>query len=217
MTSPITKDTAIVTFPWTQRWLNGKEYKHMLSNYLEYSSQFGFSIARDHPTCIYTSPSHGLIYFLEQTSLKDLGFPRVKGLRKRFKWKKMNFITPLPKQKPCVHYLVATGRLGFSCYRMHIVALSNKAPILCHMLKIQTHLAAEGIPSRQHYKENSIPSSVSLTHKFIEEYEPESPPVTRPERKMHPIDEIAYEYILAPFRKSNLPLRELSILNVINN
>lgn len=221
----MSKDTAVVSFPWSQRWLNGKEYKHMLNSYSEYSSEFGFKVGTDHPTCIYTSPAHGLIYFLEQTTLKDLGFPRVKGLRKRFKWKKMNFITPLPKQKPCVNYLVATGRLGPSCYRMHIVALNNKSPILCHMLKIQTHLAAEGIPSRQHYKENSISvpmsMSMSLNSKYIEmsdpEPEPESPQLILKERRtVHPVDEIGFEYLLAPFKNSRAPLRELSIKHIIN-
>ena len=141
-------------FPWEQRWLNGSEYHYLLKNINIYDEVCGFSLRTDHPTYIYTAPKHGDIYFLTGESLRSLGFPRVKGLRKRFKWKKMNFTTPLPKQSPKVHYLVATGKLKNVVYRMHIASLTENtsdftSPLLCHVLKIKSHRSqGEGIPSR---------------------------------------------------------------------
>lgn len=35
-------------------------------------------------------------------SLQKVGFPRVKALKKKYKWRKMNFLTNLPKNKPLV-------------------------------------------------------------------------------------------------------------------
>ncbi len=69
----------------------------------------------------------------------DFGFPRL-GIRKRFKWKKMNFTTDLPKKDPLVSYIVASA---VKCekffpgsnddgpvYRMHAVILKKKDPTL---------------------------------------------------------------------------------------
>jgi hypothetical protein len=56
--------------------------------------------------------------------LREFGFPRANELKKRFKWKKMNFTTDLPKNSPICSYLVATGRVGEECYRMHVVVNS---------------------------------------------------------------------------------------------
>ena len=39
----------------------------------------------------------------------DFGFPRLVGVRKKFKWKKMNFTTDLPKRNPLVSYIVASA------------------------------------------------------------------------------------------------------------
>lgn len=49
------------------------------------------------------------MYFLKNTTLKNLGFPRLKdNSKKLFKWKKMNFQTPLPKHSPKVSYIVCS-------------------------------------------------------------------------------------------------------------
>ena len=118
-------------YPWTDRWLTGREYKAMIVNHEMYSQTFGLEVVDSHPASIYSNPGHGVVYFLRSQTLKDLGFPRVKGLRKSYKWKKMNFLTPLPKQNPLVQYLVATGRLASICYRMHVVSCTNDLPLLC--------------------------------------------------------------------------------------
>lgn len=50
----------------------------------------------------------GTLYFVEGTGLgPDFGFPRVEG-KKKFRWKKMNFSTNLPKTNPRVTYIVAS-------------------------------------------------------------------------------------------------------------
>ena len=54
---------------------------------------------------------------------------RKEELRKKFKWKKMNFTTDLPKNDPLCSYLVATGRVGRECFRMHVVVNSQGRPI----------------------------------------------------------------------------------------
>ena len=41
-----------------------------------------------------------------------------------WKWKKMNFTTDLPKNAPLCSYLVATGKVGRECFRMHVVVNS---------------------------------------------------------------------------------------------
>ena len=38
----------------------------------------------------------------------------------------MNFTTDLPKNSPICSYLVATGRVGKDCYRMHVVVNSKE-------------------------------------------------------------------------------------------
>ena len=82
----------------------------------------------------------GLLYFVEGATIgSDFGFPRL-GIRKRFKWKKMNFTTDLPKRDPLVSYIVASA---VKCekffpgsnddgpvYRMHAVILKKKDPKL---------------------------------------------------------------------------------------
>lgn len=78
----------------------------------------------------------GLLYFVQGESIgSDFGFPRL-GIRKRFKWKKMNFTTDLPKRDPLVSYIVASA---VKCekffpgsnddgpvYRMHAVILKKR-------------------------------------------------------------------------------------------
>jgi hypothetical protein len=75
------------------------------------------------------------LYFVEGATIgSDFGFPRL-GIRKRFKWKKMNFTTDLPKKDPLVSYIVASavkcekyfpgsGDDG-PVYRMHAVILKK--------------------------------------------------------------------------------------------
>lgn len=75
---------------------------------------------------VYSTPTSGNIYFIENMHLRKFGFPRLDGFEKKIKWKKMNFTTDLPKNNPQVKYLVASGRLKNTCYRMHVVALASK-------------------------------------------------------------------------------------------
>ena len=65
----------------------------------------------------------------------DFGFPRL-GIRKKYKWKKMNFTTDLPKKDPLVSYIVASAVkcekffpgsvVDGPVYRMHAVILKKK-------------------------------------------------------------------------------------------
>ena len=82
-----------------------------------------------HPDEVYTLPRNGQIYFIKGWHLREFGFPRKEELRKKFKWKKMNFTTDLPKNDPLCSYLVATGRVGRECFRMHVVVNSQGMPI----------------------------------------------------------------------------------------
>ena len=150
-----------IPLPWRERWLNANEYLLMLRRAQAYSDSYALPILTQHPHSVYSAPSHGLVYYLSRHTLRDLGFPRIKGLHKRYKWKKMNFITAIPKHKPLVHYVVATARLGSVCYRMHIVAEAAKGDLLlCQVLKIQTRFKrGVGIPSRQHFRGDRLPSS----------------------------------------------------------
>lgn len=85
---------------------------------------------------IYTTPKNGSIYFLTNMHLRKFGFPRIEGYEKRIKWKKMNFTTDLPKINPQVKYLVATGKLKNSCYRMHVVVLASRYNRLDSLAKV---------------------------------------------------------------------------------
>ena len=123
----------------------------------------------------------------------------------------MNFVTNLPKQKPKVTYLVATGKLGHSCYRMHIVYYNESHPILCHMLRIQNQLKIGiGIPSRQHFKENhSVPeqNTEEIAEKPIEKlFNTKINTI----QNLHPLDLEALMHMVAPFR---CPLNEMSLNN----
>ena len=118
----------------------------------------------------------------------------------------MNFITSLPKQKPRVKYLVATGKLGGACYRMHIVACDASLPILCHMLRIQNHLKIGiGIPSRQHFKETCGGSKGDAKEISVRESLGCEDELS--DRKMHPLELEALLFKVAPFRN---PLKEIN-------
>jgi hypothetical protein len=65
------------------------------------------------------------------SSLKRFGFPRI-NQKKRYCWKKMNFITNLPKSNPEIKYIVASSYLSsaemnqnLNEYRMHVVVLAE--------------------------------------------------------------------------------------------
>ena len=61
------------------------------------------------PSVYFYSELDGLIYFVKGTGVgSDFGFPRV-AKKKKYRWKKMNFTTDLPKQKPHVTYVVASA------------------------------------------------------------------------------------------------------------
>ena len=56
--------------------------------------------------------------------LRYFGFPRLKDHKdsyKRFKWKKTNFITDLPKHGAIVRYLVAKTKSNSQEFFMHAV------------------------------------------------------------------------------------------------
>ena len=93
-----------------------------------------------HPESIYIDPQDGLLYFVEGATIgSDFGFPRL-GIRKRFKWKKMNFTTDLPKKDPLVSYIVASAvkcekffpgsNNDGPVYRMHAVILKKRCAAL---------------------------------------------------------------------------------------
>jgi hypothetical protein len=82
-------------------------------------------------------PSDGQVYFVRANTIgSDFGFPRL-GIKKRFKWKKMNFTTDLPKRNPLVSYIVASavrcekffpgGSKNGPVFRMHAVILKVKS------------------------------------------------------------------------------------------
>jgi len=75
----------------------------------------------------------GQVYFVRANTIgSDFGFPRL-GIKKRYKWKKMNFTTDLPKRNPLVSYIVASavrcekffpgGSKNGPVFRMHAVIL----------------------------------------------------------------------------------------------
>ena len=118
----------MLDFPLDKRWLTGEEYAFLLRHYRAYSLAYPDVIHccyKTHPNEVYEAPTNGKIYFIKGWHLREFGFPRKEDLRKKFKWKKMNFTTDLPKNDPLCSYLVATGRVGPECYRMHVVVNSQ--------------------------------------------------------------------------------------------
>jgi hypothetical protein len=132
----------IVKFDWENRWLKGEEYFYILANMENYAKNLGIEKfgVKKHPENIYIEPINGLLYFVKGTSIgSEFGFPRL-GIKKRYKWKKMNFTTDLPKRDPLVSYIVASAVKcekffpGSSkdgpCFRMHAVILKKrKVPV----------------------------------------------------------------------------------------
>lgn len=146
-------------FGWKHRWLKGHEYEHILNNVEAYCRKFGIQkyAKKNHPSFIYERPVSicaftldGTLYFVEGTGLgSDFGFPRIEA-KKKFRWKKMNFSTNLPKTNPKVTYIVASttnssliNESEEPLFRMHVVTLHDEAPrrecgyVLCHILEIK--------------------------------------------------------------------------------
>lgn len=136
-------------FGWTEGWLTGEQYAHILTHVELYCSVFGFlkCAARQHPLAIYEEPYNGLMYFMEGNSVgSEFGFPRVEG-KKRYRWKKMNFTTELPKRQPLVSYIVASAlkcekffpntQSEGPSFRMHAVILVRDSTyVLCHVRRL---------------------------------------------------------------------------------
>jgi hypothetical protein len=71
--------------------------------------------------------SDGLIYFVKGRGVgQDFGFPRMEQVKKKYRWKKMNFTTDLPKRHPHVTYVVA------SAMRAHLVEENENAEFRMH-------------------------------------------------------------------------------------
>lgn len=131
-----------ILFDLQNTWLKGEQYAHILQNQDRYCHVFGVQKygQKQHPESIYIDPRDGLLYFVEGATIgSDFGFPRL-GIRKRFKWKKMNFTTDLPKKDPLVSYIVASAvkcekffpgsNNDGPVYRMHAVILKKRCPKL---------------------------------------------------------------------------------------
>ena len=68
-----------------------------------------------------------MIFFVRGKGVgQDFGFPRMELLKKKYRWKKMNFTTDLPKRKPYVTYVVA------SAMRAHLIEESENAEFRMH-------------------------------------------------------------------------------------
>ena len=90
----------------------------MLNNIDAYCEKFGFEKYphKNHPLDIYENPQSklmfdidGMVYFVAGNGVgSEFGFPRV-PVKKKFRWKKMNFTTDLPKKHPQVTYVVASA------------------------------------------------------------------------------------------------------------
>lgn len=140
-----------IDFGWESKWLKGEEYSFILKHKEAYCDKYNLKkyASKTHPQSIYIQPKNGQIYFVKGSSIgSEFGFPRV-DIKKRYRWKKMNFTTELPKRQPIVTYIVASAvkcekstpnepKIGPS-YRMHAVVLSEMSDdpyILCHVRKL---------------------------------------------------------------------------------
>jgi len=85
----------------------------------------------------------GALYFMQGSSLERFGFPRI-DRKKKYCWKKMNFVTNLPKRKPEVKYIVASSYLAASLsteepseFRMHVATGAEGGEVLlCHIRQV---------------------------------------------------------------------------------
>lgn len=150
--------TAAVRFDWETKWLKGEEYAFMLRHVSKYERDFGMQVypSRTHPSAIYSDPRNGFVYFIKGSSVgSEFGFPRVEK-KKKFRWKKMNFTTELPKSDPVVVYVVATAMKSCSkssdsaLFRMHAVVLTSAScdpHILCHIRSLAEEDTASSVKS----------------------------------------------------------------------
>eukprot|EP00347_Sterkiella_histriomuscorum_P011731 403371324 len=135
----ILKGEVPIQFDWQNRWLKGDEYAHILNRMEKYQEVFDFKRfnQKTHPESIYIKPQNGMIYFVKGNSIgSDFGFPRL-AFKKKYKWKKMNFTTDLPKKDPIVSYIVASAvkcekffpgsQKEGPVYRMHAVILTKRS------------------------------------------------------------------------------------------
>ena len=80
---------------------------------------------------------------MQGNSLERFGFPRI-DRKKKYCWKKMNFITSLPKRNPQIKYIVASSYLSASLsteepseFRMHVAVLAEGGDnLLCHIRQV---------------------------------------------------------------------------------
>ena len=127
----------------------------MLKNIDKYCAAFDFARypKKTHPESIYSNPesntstyADGTVYFVEAGSIgSEFGFPRV-NIRKRYRWKKMNFTTDLPKKHPKVTYIVASA---VKCERFFPNS-KNEGPLFrmhAVMLYKPDHASKQTVPS----------------------------------------------------------------------
>lgn len=163
--------TPAIDFGWSEKWLTGDEYAHILKNAEMYCREFGFVKCgpRQHPMAIYEEPYNGLMYFVEgKTVGSEFGFPRVE-IKKKYRWKKMNFTTDLPKRNPVVTYIVASAikcekffpaHIDGPSFRMHAVVLTDSEAqplILCHVRKLSEGEDNPILPTRTKRKASPSP------------------------------------------------------------
>jgi len=168
-----------VRFSWDESWLTGEEYGHILNNVEVYCGQFGLQKygPRQHPLSIYQEPCNGLIYFVAGQSVgSEFGFPRV-DIKKRFRWKKMNFTTDLPKRQPIVTYIVASAlkcekffpaQLEGPIYRMHAVVLikpQSESFVLCHVRRLSDEEPLSPLQPALRIKRRHSPSPLKRPRK----------------------------------------------------
>jgi len=149
-TEPSATEVEYFKHQLSQRWLTGLEYYNLLSSQTYLAKLLNIATYEDtHPQQIYFKPRSGWIYFVRVRGLRALGFPRLDVREKKeYVWKRMNFVTELPKREPLVQYIVASGsdKSNKNQFRMHIVWVkkdekdvlqksSDKVvTILCHIL-----------------------------------------------------------------------------------
>ena len=160
------------------RWLTGLEYNTLLNQVDRMSRILNIPVYKDgmHPSSIYFEPEKSPIYYIEVDSVDKLGFPRLEE-RKSHIWKRMNFITDLPKQKPLVRYIVASSINKSKCheFRMHIAWLAGKEQdnerqtVVCQILGVHSESCKNSVLASTplslktptlSYKENTPPFSI---------------------------------------------------------
>jgi len=104
----------------------------------------------------------------------EFGFPRV-DIRKRYRWKKMNFTTDLPKRRPYVTYIVASAvkcekffpnsKNEGPSYRMHAVILNkNGMQSQRYKLKYRGSLGSESLESNANSTNSTNCPSLAEEH-----------------------------------------------------